>query len=310
MNPANASRINHVIDRISSFRFPPEALLLALAIMLPALPHAVGESTNESVAEDSDEEFIALSPFVVSASDDQGYTASQTLAGTRLRTDLKDIGASISTVSAQFLQDTRPAIPQVPVTIVKRAEALVIQFALASTADKADVRNAELTAAMEAISKATQATTGLRFEPREVYLASADRIKSVMRKNGTITSFAHFVIFADFSEGLRPYQRVKQVRDLLTGLKLASATTKLVDGPVGLYIRRPSQFRGEILTKIFADLETVKKGLGTECEVQVNGLNGAMKMRTCSETDIELWIDYSFSIQSIRELEAKKLAKR
>ena len=148
-------------------------------------------------------------------------------------------------------------------------------------------------------------TPGLRCEPREIMLASADRTKSLIGKGGIVTSYAHFVIFSDFSDGMRPYQRVKQVRDLLANLKLNSSTTKLLDGPVGLYIRQPSQYRGEILAKIFADLEVVKKGLGPDFEVVVSGLNEGVKIRTCSETDVELWLDYSFTIRSVRELEAK-----
>lgn len=53
------------------------------------------------------EETVKLSPFVVSADEDQGnYTATATLAGTRVRTDLKDVASSISVVTKQFLQDT------------------------------------------------------------------------------------------------------------------------------------------------------------------------------------------------------------
>ncbi|HEX2657026.1 MAG TPA: TonB-dependent receptor plug domain-containing protein, partial [Polyangia bacterium] len=48
-----------------------------------------------------------LSPFVVDASEDAGgYSAKSTLAGTRVRTELKDIASSISVVTKQFLQDT------------------------------------------------------------------------------------------------------------------------------------------------------------------------------------------------------------
>jgi len=182
-------------------------LLLTLLTALPLVARS---------QEAADEELVALSPFVVSAEDDRGYTATSTLAGTRVRTDLKDLAASISTVTAEFLRDTTAGIPQLPITIVKRAEALVIQFALATTSDKADVRNAELTAAIDAITKAVQTTPGLRFEPREIFLASADRKKSLVSKGGIVTSFANFVVFAEFSEGMRPYQRVKQVRDLLS----------------------------------------------------------------------------------------------
>ena len=53
------------------------------------------------------EEPTVLSPFVVDASEDKGsYKANSTLAGTRVRTDLKDVASAITVVTSQFLQDT------------------------------------------------------------------------------------------------------------------------------------------------------------------------------------------------------------
>jgi outer membrane receptor protein involved in Fe transport len=51
------------------------------------------------------EEVVHLNPFEVSASRDVGYQANETLAGTRIRTDLKDVSASISVVTKEFLED-------------------------------------------------------------------------------------------------------------------------------------------------------------------------------------------------------------
>ncbi len=49
---------------------------------------------------------IVLSPFTISASEAQGYIAQNTLARTRVNTELKDISSPISVVTQQFLQDT------------------------------------------------------------------------------------------------------------------------------------------------------------------------------------------------------------
>ncbi|NDV61878.1 TonB-dependent receptor plug domain-containing protein [Puniceicoccales bacterium CK1056] len=46
-----------------------------------------------------------LSPFVVDASKDTGYLASQTLAGTRLATDLKDAPSPVTVLTMEFLED-------------------------------------------------------------------------------------------------------------------------------------------------------------------------------------------------------------
>ena len=54
----------------------------------------------------SEEEIYELSPFVVETGEDEGYQATSTLAGTRVRTDLKDLASSVSVVTKQFIRDT------------------------------------------------------------------------------------------------------------------------------------------------------------------------------------------------------------
>ncbi len=51
------------------------------------------------------EEAIVLSPFTVTSDKDTGYAATNTLAGTRLNTPVKDLGAAISIYTKDFLTD-------------------------------------------------------------------------------------------------------------------------------------------------------------------------------------------------------------
>lgn len=74
--------------------------------------HAQSPSTDRTASTtppaapaSSDDEITRLSPFEVSVEKDTGYAATQTLAGTRIRTDLKDVGAAISVVTKEFLTD-------------------------------------------------------------------------------------------------------------------------------------------------------------------------------------------------------------
>lgn len=55
--------------------------------------------------EADEDEIIELSPFEVTADEDVGYMAANTLAGTRLRTDLRDVGSSVSVYTEEFLDD-------------------------------------------------------------------------------------------------------------------------------------------------------------------------------------------------------------
>jgi hypothetical protein len=51
-------------------------------------------------------DIVALSPFEVRADDDHGYLASSTMSGTRLNSKIEDLGAAITVITKQQLEDT------------------------------------------------------------------------------------------------------------------------------------------------------------------------------------------------------------
>lgn len=62
---------------------------------------------TESFSQDAaSTDVIELSPFSVSGEDDTGYRATSSLAGTRLKTELKDIAGAIQVVTQEFFDDT------------------------------------------------------------------------------------------------------------------------------------------------------------------------------------------------------------
>ncbi|MBK1880051.1 TonB-dependent siderophore receptor [Pelagicoccus mobilis] len=81
----------------------------------PKLPHglfkglltlALASSPSIYAQDDTDEdEIYELSPFTVDASDDEGYQTTNTLSGTRLNTENRYVGASVTEVTQQLLED-------------------------------------------------------------------------------------------------------------------------------------------------------------------------------------------------------------
>jgi len=66
-----------------------------------------GAPTLQSTDLGNQEEVVNMSPFVVDATSGQNtYQADTTLAGSRVRTDLKDVASAISVVTSQFMKDT------------------------------------------------------------------------------------------------------------------------------------------------------------------------------------------------------------
>ncbi len=89
---------------LASAKLPLAALLLTGAGTYAWAQTAPASPPEASTAEG--EELVVLSPFVVSSDSDRGYSVTESLAGTRVRTELKDIASSISVVNAEFLRDT------------------------------------------------------------------------------------------------------------------------------------------------------------------------------------------------------------
>ncbi len=82
-------------------------LMCTAGFALPAPADAIPAKDEASdTTRHAKDEPIQLSPFVVNAADDRGYLAASTLAGTRLKTNLRDIGSAISVITEQFLRDT------------------------------------------------------------------------------------------------------------------------------------------------------------------------------------------------------------
>lgn len=73
---------------------------------IPRLALAAFLTTGLFAQAQDDDETFELSPFTVDATEDVGYRATTTLAGSRVRSNIGDLGASISVITEEFMQDT------------------------------------------------------------------------------------------------------------------------------------------------------------------------------------------------------------
>ncbi|MDO8542497.1 MAG: hypothetical protein Q7S40_18810 [Opitutaceae bacterium] len=84
---------------------PPKLLALFLLIT-SALAQTVPPATTSPTGRlKSDEGVIELSPFVITAGTETGWVATETLAGSRLRTNFKDVPNEIETLTKDFMND-------------------------------------------------------------------------------------------------------------------------------------------------------------------------------------------------------------
>ena len=225
-----------------------------------------------------EDETVELSSFVVHSSLDRGYTGP-----------------------------TPAAKPDVAITLRKPATAVVMEVTLLNSAEKPDARNREIYATIRELEQAVQRTAGLKFERREIQLRGEARRKALFSR-GSVTSYANVGIVAALAPDADMFALVQRMRTIVSGVT-AVGSTKVFDGTVGLMLESPEQYRQELLKKIFDDVAFVRTGLGQGFEVLLTGLDNAIHLRPASEREVELWIDYGFTIRSVLELQHPRPAK-
>lgn len=107
-NPSSSSRTTEPVSppmHHSSLSTQPKNKKNPLFRLLAGLTAVAISPVDAQQVAPPPEEVIELSPFTVSSEQDKGYVATSSLAGTRIRTDLKDIASPISVVTREFMQD-------------------------------------------------------------------------------------------------------------------------------------------------------------------------------------------------------------
>lgn len=130
-------------------------------------------------ADEAKEEIITLSPFVVTSETEHGYQATATLAGTRIRTPLEDIGTAISVYTSEFLQDTGSN---------KAVDALV--FATGTEVNGLGGNFATYSTSQGTNNKVMVPTTSSSPDTRVRGLASADLTRGYFRTSIPFDSFS------------------------------------------------------------------------------------------------------------------------
>jgi outer membrane receptor protein involved in Fe transport len=110
-----------------------------LAALLVPCAYLSAQTAAAPAATDPKEEILTLTPFEVSSSAEEGYAAATTLAGNRLNTQLRDVGAAVTVVTSQFLRDTGATNNQTLLQYAPSSEVGGMQGNFAGTGDGAQL---------------------------------------------------------------------------------------------------------------------------------------------------------------------------
>lgn len=99
---------------------------------------------------------------------------------------------------------------------------------------------------------------------------------------------------AEASDGKPELKRLKQ---FLAGLRGVGRTERInIDDAVAVSIDRPERFREPILKAIAEDLALLRSLFGSECRIDIQGLNNRVQWARATVTELLLYIPYETSL--------------
>jgi outer membrane receptor protein involved in Fe transport len=99
----NLPPISTTTEELPKMNLPKRTFFNSLAAVLTL---GIAGTPPQVFSQEADESVYELSPFTVESDDNVGYLATSSLAGTRLKSNLRDVAASISVITKEFLADT------------------------------------------------------------------------------------------------------------------------------------------------------------------------------------------------------------
>ena len=136
------------------FRWPQ---LFLYGLLTAALPLALVAQEDE---EDEEDEIYELSPFTIDEDEEVGYLAHTSLAGTRLKTNLKDVASAITVVTKELFEDTGATDAETILSYVANSEVGGVQGNFAGFGDEGRFQRVE-TAIIRRDPQANQRMRGL-----------------------------------------------------------------------------------------------------------------------------------------------------
>src|SRR5205814_256960 len=91
---------SHLRSIVSAFVSTLGLLIIASIVRAQSAP--AGKLAATAPAKD---ETLELSPFIVNSDNDDGYAPTETLAGTRLRTEIRNVASAMSIITSDMMRD-------------------------------------------------------------------------------------------------------------------------------------------------------------------------------------------------------------
>lgn len=198
-----------------------------------------------------------------------------------------------SKISYRDLLDT-PAI-----AITKRGDYLSQSFTLINDSRDADRRRDEIHSTIEKLLARSANRYSLIFEDGyPITLNKQDhRIALVNDSRRPDVSRVSLRLRLDLTESASGgYQIIAELRQFVREASKVGRTEIELDADTALGMNRPERYRYELIDAIAQDSQRLRRGIGADCSISLDGLNSRIEWERVGPIELLLYVPYSMTI--------------
>ncbi|TQV89116.1 hypothetical protein [Aliikangiella coralliicola] len=186
------------------------------------------------------------------------------------------------------------------VTIKRKADFLVQRIRLINDSRSPKLRKKEIIKTIDNLLKASRKNDDIELSYGEGFLVPVnlndDSLQLIEDHKRSDTSYVNIYVKVVLDESRSSKQQISELRSFIADAKLISRTEIEYLGDIGLSIVSPEQYRYEILKKISAENDKIKKLVGGDCTIKIGGLEGRVEWERSDVAELTLYIAYATEV--------------
>lgn len=220
-----------------------------------------------------------------------------------------DFNAAIQGLIDELGQPFPLQSPSVPITLIKKADAIALSVSIQSYHELEQEREQILMDAIAALREQVESDSQQKLEIDRILIGPSDRSDTSGKPQVAHTALAEIRIIVDLANNQSPSEQLWRLNQSIRALDAESPSFEVKYEPAKMLVRNPERHRAELIASIHADIDALQKAMGENYKLVPTLSNERLRLSQFSSTEVEFWLPYTYQTISLeeKELERQKL---
>ena len=186
------------------------------------------------------------------------------------------------------------------ITLPKKADFVSMPLSIHSKQKDTNNRFSEIKQAQQIIMNAAKGNPNIIIHKGRISLSPkpVSKMSSISFSGYDRSSEAQLYIMAKLDDNTDIYKASSNIRKFIDSISMPGKSSSSL-GSIQLAVQNPEKYRKELLEEISKDMSFVKSTIGATGNISITGLEQPVLVRQVDDQMIELFINYSMTINMV-----------